>query len=153
MSYEHFEEDLRKGIKAEEGMKEMLKKEKPTLKKYEGYNPDYDLYDDFGYTAEVKLDIASGRSDNIAIEYLCEGKISGISRTKAEDWIHIYKFENEWVYTRCKVEDLKKFIKGSKEKLKRVAGGDDKNSMLLLIKKEKFINAFGLEKIKGIANK
>lgn len=146
MSYQHFAEDLDKGIKSEYGMVEILKSSKPTIRRWDGYNPDFDLYDDFGYTTEVKTDFGSKKSENVAIEYECEGKPSGINSTKALDWIHIFKLGNNWVYSICKSDDLRKYIMNHSN-LPKVRGGDDGNSMVYLIKKSEYIKEFGYRRI------
>lgn len=153
MFNQKFDKDLGKGIKSEDGMVGMLKPEYPSIRRYEGFNKDYDLFDDEGNTWEVKSDIGSKVTENIAIEYQYKGEKSGIARTKAKYWIHIFKRKGKWVYVICEVEILKKFLielAGIESitnggKFRRATGGDNKDSKVYLVDKEYFIQSIGEE--------
>ena len=85
-------------------------------------------------TVEVKTerDIWK-RTNNIAIEIRCRGKLSGISTTKAKTWIHmLVGGGGGFIFP---VEDLKKKIKKRQKegKLKVIMGGDDNAAQLALL--------------------
>jgi len=151
-----FVKDLDNGIKSEDGMVRILKEEYPTIRRLDGYNPDYDLFDDDGNTWEVKSDIGSKDTNNIAIEYEYKGQKSGIAKTKARYWIQIFKHKGEWVYLICEVSILKRFLielagieaVESMGKFRKAIGGDNKDSKCYLIDKNYFIQNIGEECIK-----
>lgn len=79
-----------------------------------GYAPDWDLrltHKTAGnsWAYEVKSDTVAARTGNLAIEFECSGRPSGIAATKADYWIHYIPTTN--TYYRLKVETLKKIIK------------------------------------------
>ena len=77
---------------------------------------------------------------NIAIEIRCRGKLSGISATEAETWIHLLSWKNKieggYIFS---TEYLKRKIKKLKEDgdIKIVMGGDDNMSQMVLIPRDK----------------
>lgn len=80
---------------------------------------------------EVKNDIKSAKTGNIAIEYECRGVASGIERTKAHFWVSIGSDE---VFI-LKVSKLKELIE-NEEYDRKVSGGDDMAAKMYLFKKE-----------------
>ena len=126
-----FNEDLQLGEKAERYVIEQLKEEFPTLKKMEGYNPDYDLIDESGYTFEVKLDIRSKETSNIGIEYEHGGELTAISKSKAIEWIVIY-YSDHWKYIRETTINLRSFIKNNWTFFRKIKGVGDKSSLVLI---------------------
>ena len=88
----------------------------------------HDLILDGQYIVEVKYDIMSKKTGNIAIEYWNSKKNepSGISATLAKYWVHIAfdKIGNTIIFV-VKVDELKDFIKNTKPKKIIKAGGDD----------------------------
>ena len=81
---------------------------------------------------------------NIAIEIRCRGKLSGISATEAETWIHLLSYNNVieggFIFkTQLLRDKIKKLHKDGN--LKLIMGGDDNMSkMALLPIKELFDN-------------
>jgi len=126
-----FEEDLEKGERAERFVVEQLKKEMPTLKKVEGYNPDYDLIDDRGFTIEVKLDRKSQETKNVGVEFKHRGEPTAISTSKAMEWIIIY-YNNGWRYVRVATEQLRGFLRNNWKYLSKIKGKGDKSSLVLI---------------------
>lgn len=135
MDSNSFDTDLKIGERAERFLLEKLREEFPTLKKIEGYNPEYDLIDDNGYSFEVKLDMRSKTSGNVGIEYRHNGQPSAISTSKAMEWVIIYYF-NTWRYTRIKTTLLRAFIKNNWEYFAKFSGKGDKSSLVLIPTKE-----------------
>jgi hypothetical protein len=136
-----FDSDLNTGLKAERAVIKKLQKEMPTLKQ-DQVGSDYDLIDDNGYTIEVKFDRLSEKTPNVGVEYLYKGKDSGISATKADEWVHIFNLDGEWVFARIPVSQLKAFIRNNWQYLRKVDGGDDLLAKMVLIDKEDFANTF-----------
>ena len=62
-----FSEDLKIGIKAQDFLIKELEGELPGLKSIQGNFSNYDLVSNSGYTIEVKFDIKSKLTSNVAI--------------------------------------------------------------------------------------
>lgn len=88
-------------------------------------------------TAEVKHDLQWNKTGNVAIEYRSRGKSSGISTSKADDWFYVLN----QVYG-CKTGDLRAYLLQHWDRPRRVKGGDDKTSDLLLLKIDDFLDVF-----------
>ncbi len=142
-----FNSDLNTGLKAERAVIKRLQKEMPTLKQVQ-VGSDYDLIDDDGYTIEVKYDKLSERTGNVGIEYLYKGKDSGLSATKAMEWVHIFFLDGEWVFARIPVSKLKSYIRSNWEYIKKVDGGDDLLAKMALISSDDFANTFSYYELK-----
>lgn len=142
-----FSEDLKIGIKAQDFLIKELEGELPGLKSIQGNFSNYDLVSNSGYTIEVKFDIKSKLTNNIAIEYEFNNNPSGLASTKAVEWIHIYYLKDKWVYSRIKTDNLKAFIRNNWKELRKLKGGDRNDSKLILIKTEDFVNSFPYREI------
>ena len=138
-----FNSDLTTGQKAQNYIINQLGDLHKGLRQVEGSFKDYDLVADDGYTAEIKYDILSRKTNKVGIEYECFGKKSGIATTKAYEWIHFYKLYNQWVYTVVPTIDLKAYIKNNWEYLKKASGGDKGTSKMVLIPVQDLAEAFG----------
>ena len=138
----NFNTDLLLGKKAERFIKELLVAEYPDIEIVEGYEKGFDLIDNTGYKIEVKTDFESEKTDNIAIEIRCRDSLSGLATTKAKEWIHIFWYNGEWYFLRCNVSDLKGFIRSNWKYLKKVKGGDNDLSEMVLINKDLIMNRF-----------
>ncbi len=136
-----FTSDLKTGHKAEEWVVKKLKEEFPTLKRVEEGSA-YDLIDDDGYTIEVKFDKLSEKTPNLGIEYLCSNKPSGLSATKAMEWVQIFNLDGEWVYSRTPVSKLQSYIRANWDYLSKVDAGDGLRAKIVLINKDDFANTF-----------
>jgi len=108
------------------------------------YNNDkrYDiLYN--GITYEIKSDKQT-YTGNIAIEYSCNGKKSGIEATEADYMVFIFPLISEvW---KIKTKKLKELISNTKN-IKKVKGGDNKLASLYLFKREEVKENFKTMKI------
>lgn len=85
---------------------------------------------------EVKRDMLIQKTKNIAVEYMCRGKPSGISVTEADWWCFIIteEFKEDNMMLFIKTERLKEICR--KYYLKKgsiVNGGDDMQSRMILI--------------------
>jgi len=144
-----FEKDLLHGQAAEDYMLPILKKEFSTIKRVEGYNPDYDFIDDEGYTIELKLDERSKGTGNIGIEYMHRNKPSAISTSKAQEWIIIFFFPGaNWVYSRMKTNELRAYLKSNNKYLRKTHGGDSDKSSLILVPVSDFTDRFDFRPLK-----
>lgn len=76
---------------------------------------------------EVKNDYKSSKTNNIAIEYECSGKPSGISTTKASYWVQKVYEDRFIVFT---VKELRKYIQ--QNNVKEVTCNNGKSKMYLL---------------------
>lgn len=121
-------------------------KEHPTLGKIEGYNPGCDLQDLDGYSVEVKFDRESEKTGNIAFEYMYKGKPSGISTSRATDWVQVY-FSKGLVYSQISKLRLQAYLKANIKYLKRVIGGDDNQSYLILVPIPTFEKSFSSKRL------
>lgn len=96
---------------------------------------DYDVVsemDDITFTTEIKNDLYSKRSGNIAIEFYNTRKAqpSGIAATKANLWCHIIKSqEDKDILLLTSVIKLKQFVDTEKP-LKTIGAGGDGNAAL-----------------------
>ena len=137
-----FLNDLEKGKTFERLICEKLGLEFNGLRVVEGYQKGFDLIDNTGYKIEVKTDFESEKTDNIAIEIRCRDSLSGLATTKAKEWIHIFWYKGKWYFLRCNVSDLKGFIRSNWKYLKKVKGGDNDLSEMVLINKDLIMNRF-----------
>ncbi len=137
-----FLNDLEKGKTFERLICEKLGLEFNGLRVVEGYQKGFDLIDNTGYKIEVKTDFESEKTDNIAIEIRCRNSLSGLATTRAKEWIHIFWYKDRWYFLRCKVSDLKGFIRSNWKYLEKVKGGDNDLSEMVLISKDLIMNRF-----------
>jgi len=140
-----FISDLKFGQKYEQKLLELLpydsfthkvgysKKKDITL---DGFNKNYDLTitkDDITTKYEVKSDRRAINTNNIAIEFECRSKPSGIMTTEADIYAYfIIKPADDFDLYLISVEDLKQMIKDKKYK-RLVNGGDGWLSRMYLI--------------------
>lgn len=98
---------------------------------------EYDLIlknDNIETKIEVKADLKCQFTGNIAIEYSCNNKPSGIATTESEYWVVFVVYDNsENVCYKIPTKDLKKLCKNCI----RVSGGDGYRSKLFLLSKYK----------------
>jgi len=83
---------------------------------------------------EVKTERGTwSRTGNIAIEFECRGKPSGIATTQASYWFHILEIDGvDYCSLLFKTDVLKKAIKSTKN-YRIVNGGDDNLSRMVLV--------------------
>tara|TARA_R110000803_G_scaffold53653_1_gene109991 strand:- start:68 stop:574 length:507 start_codon:yes stop_codon:yes gene_type:complete len=101
-------------------------------------------------TFEVKTDYyvdEHNDTGNMAIEIRHKNKPSGISCTKADVFIYFFRNLAENNIWMIKTSELKSLIKDNVSGLKRVMGGDTKETEILLIPKHKFKNSFYIDEI------
>lgn len=142
-----FNDDLTIGHKAEDYILSQLKEEFPSIKRFKGYNKDFDLVTVDGYSFEVKFDRISKDTKRVGFEFECNGKPSGIKSTKANEWIHIYYLYDKWVYSRVAIKSLKAFLRNNKEYLQIAEGGDNNASKMALVSVYDFSETFSFTPI------
>ena len=96
-------------------------------------NPDFDIIarkEDLVVTFEVKYDMMSGKTQNIAIEFFNDslGKPSGVLATKADFWCIVIPGPRLYIST---VNDLKKFLSNTEPKKMVTKAGDGNASLML----------------------
>jgi hypothetical protein len=128
-----FLRDLAVGQQGEATVKVLLSKLGINSQSAEGKNADYDLRHDAPvlWKSEVKFDIASQRTKNVAIEFYNpkQGKATGIAATKADIWFHILPQPfSTWAVA---VPTLRRYIKEEKPYHVIASGGDDNASFYL----------------------
>ena len=80
------------------------------------------------------------RTGNIAIEYQCYGKPSGINATEADYWFHnLCVGEDVYATLVFKTENLKKIIDSLERKVS-VSGGDHNASRMYLVRLQKLFD-------------
>jgi hypothetical protein len=91
------------------------------------------------FLVEVKWDQYSKKSDNIAFEFECSGKPSGIATTGARLWVYKY-WEDDWAYRAIETKRLKEYLclDGSQIKFRIVKGGDEHRARMVLVPKDVF---------------
>lgn len=125
----HFEDELLKHIDYD------------SYERPEGYFPYYDfkfkIENDY-ITCEVKADLFINKTNNIAIEYECRNKPSGINISTAEYWA-IFEYITKEKYKLYIIPSsiIKENIKNKKYS-GNVNGGDEKASRLYLFNKDLF---------------
>lgn len=97
---------------------------------------DYDLmceYEEKKFTAEVKYDVMSEKTGNVAFEYFNSksNKPSGIYGTKADLWFHLLPDGSNIVVCVCKVKKIRDFCRDIAP-LKNLKGVGDNNADIML---------------------
>ena len=127
----NFQNDLQYGQKYEEKALKYL--DYDTVEHMEGYFKEYDLIitkDEVKTKIEVKSDRRAQFTKNLAIEFECNGKPSGVSTSEADYWMYfiVYDDRNDEVF-KIPVSELKKLIKNCRT----AWGGDGYRSRLKLL--------------------
>lgn len=87
---------------------------------------------------EIKSDFMAHKTGNLAIEFQCRGKDSGIRKTGADYWV--YKITEPDLIIIFHTEKLRKFVEDNMDKYKVIMGGDDKSSKMMLIPIREILN-------------
>ena len=127
-----FQKDLATGHEYEK--RSLLYLHYDTHKFIQGYHKEYDLEiikDGKKIKIEVKSDKQASLTNNLAIEYECNKKPSGITSTTADYWVYFIVFEDREECYKIPTEELKELVKDCKQ----VSGGDGQRSRLYLINK------------------
>ena len=121
--------DLSLGQNGEDIVLEFLREKYPDAKRIFGNHKEYDiLIPSQDLRIEVKTDLLSQDTGNLAIEYESYGKPSGINVTTAEFWAFIYFYKDTWYGGLWPIKSLKEVCK----KAWSVSGGDDMASKIYL---------------------
>jgi hypothetical protein len=124
--------DLPTGKKGEELVLAHIHQKYPEAYAVEGKFLFYDIFvPEIDIRVECKFDKMSKKTGNVAIEYECYGKPSGISASKAEWWAIIYfnKEKDDYEIGFVSSEKLKEVCPS----LRKVKGGDDWASKMYLL--------------------
>jgi hypothetical protein len=94
---------------------------------------------DTDYKFEVKEDFMSWKTGNVALEFECRGKPSGIQTSEADFYVYKIHGTNGIHFYLFRTSALKKMV-SEKEYFRVVSGGDKgSNSMNYLFKYETFV--------------
>jgi len=133
MTYSKFHEQLNQGQKYElESLKYL---DYDTYGHDKKYRKEYDLViikGDKRIKIEVKSDRQASKTGNLAIEYECNKKGSGITTTEADYWIYFIVHENYEECYKIPIEDLRDLVKNCR----KVSGGDGMRSKMYLLNKK-----------------
>ena len=115
--------------------------------KVEGLFKPYDiknLDDEMKY--EVKTDKRTAETNNICIEFACNGDDSGIEKTESDYYVYFVRdttnSTNKYAYHYyylIPTKVIKEYIKLNNHRMKPYRGGDGNRSQFYLIKENKFI--------------
>ena len=75
------------------------------------------------YTIEIKEDFMCKDTGNVAVEYYCRGKPSGIGRTEADIYFYKIHYDDDILYILTSTNKLKTAIENYKY-VRTVTGGD-----------------------------
>lgn len=136
----NFLRDLKTGQKAEDSFKDYLeqqgyKVEKNTSKSRKELK-EYDLLVNDKTKVEIKLDLKAPKTGNIAIEFQCNNKPSGLTSSKSPIWVYI--IDN--IFYIFKKQDLDTLFE--EKKYKRVVSGGDGNRAKLALFDFNFLKKF-----------
>lgn len=129
-----FNEQLSQGQKYERLCLEYL--EYDAVEHMSGYFKEYDLVikkEGKGTKIEVKSDRQASRTGNLAIEYECNNKPSGITSTEADFWIYFIVHPDRDECYIIPTEKLREIVKTCP----KVRGGDGMRSKMFLVNKER----------------
>jgi hypothetical protein len=129
----------------------------PVLNKDKATRAFWDIEIECGTKFEVKYDLYSKRSGNIAIEFFNSklSKPSGIGCTKANFWVQVIPGDNGDECWMCPVPKLISFC-SQITPLKVISSGGDDNSSMYLYKKDTILEVFtktDLSNIKKVIGK
>jgi len=93
------------------------------------------------------------KTGNIAIEYECWNKPSGINATESDYWFHnLCVGENEYCTLVFKTDVLRKIV-DKLDYFKTVSGGDNKASKMFLVNLQKLFSSDVIKAFKDYDNK
>jgi len=140
-----FKKDLQDGQLAERQAIEKLELHFPEISGFRQSNTkEYDIegiLDGQPVTFEVKNDLMAHKTGNVAIEYECRGKASGLRTTQADYWI--YKFDNSFFLFRTDM--LRRQLFDEKNYFRLVTGGDVGSNTKMYLVKVNALRTWGME--------
>lgn len=125
----HFVPDLEKAKETEKEIAEKLQNKYGAVILEFGKTNEYDLLLEMKgmeLSFEIKEDFYCEKSGNVAVEFECRGKPSGISVSKALYYLYKIHTKTGILYAVCKTTTLKKMI--DQELYHRVVSGGDSGS-------------------------
>ena len=131
-TYNKFEKNLKQGHAYEKKALDYL--EYDTVEHDTSYRKEYDLEitkDGIKTKIEVKSDRQASVTNNLAIEYECNNRHSGIACSTADFWMYFIVFPDRDECYNIPIDDLKNIVK----KCRQVTGGDGMRSRMYLVRK------------------
>jgi len=138
MAHYQFHKDLKLGEQAQQEVIERLERKLPGFKHLgdnttNAFDFQASLNDGPPFIVEVKWDLKSAVTGNVAIEYESRGKLSGIAATRAMIWVYKYVKDGLERFRAVYTEDLKDKLYNT-HTWKITKGGDrGSNTMMFLI--------------------
>lgn len=126
-----FKKDLTFGQTYEHKAADYLKYK--TIKYAKGYCKGYDLILNGKTKIEVKSDRMAHKTGNLAIEYYCNNRKSGILSTESVKWVYFIVYPT---HDDCYIITTKALLKLCEKYGKGIAGGDGGRSALKLLNKK-----------------
>lgn len=133
-----FSADLEIGHKLEYFLAWVLEKKYSEVLISQGRFKFFDIHiPETGRKIECKFDKKSKVTPNIAVEYECYGKPSGITTTQAHDWVILLwdETQNKWLFVIIPIEHLRIMCEGKRS----VSGGDFYASRMYLLPKKELL--------------
>jgi hypothetical protein len=128
----NFNEDLLHGQSAEDYILTIVRRKYPKAYRAEGYEPKYDIMiPEIQKTIEVKYDLKSATTGNVAIEYRYNGKLSGLSTSEADWWALVYVIDGSVCHHFIDTNRLRAYLKQGV--YERAVGGDYNGSSIILL--------------------
>lgn len=129
-----FEKDLPVGQSAEDEIVTRLQAMFPTCSFDRCANNAYDIamtHQGRQTTLEIKHDLLAETTGNLAFEYRCRGKWSGINTTQAASWVYKFKMQHRDCLLFLKTAVLRAMLKA--EPWRSVRGGDDNAAEFMVV--------------------
>jgi hypothetical protein len=143
-TYSKFEKNLKQGHLYEREAYHYL--EYDTIKHDDTvYRKEYDFIvtkDGKPIKIEVKSDRQASKTNNLAIEYECNNKPSGLSSSTADYWMYFIVYPDRHECFKIPIDDLRIIVKTCKQ----VSGGDGMRSKMYLVRKS-LVAKYLVEKI------
>lgn len=142
-----FQKDIKTGEQGEEFVKEhLINSGFKFIKNHKG--KEYDLLMSFKEKQvkyEIKTDVYPKDTGNIAIEFECRNKPSGINVTESDYFVTYFPmFKEIW---NIKTDKLKHLIQENSFRQTEASGDDGSNTKLYLINKKEFAQHFKVHKM------
>ena len=139
MGHYDYQKDLKEAVVVQKEAADHIKRHFTNVTKIDYDNPtkDYDISCEVAgklQTFEVKNELMVEKTGNIAIEFQCRRKKSGLSITTADFWVE--KIRGEFFLIRT--EDLRYKISHGEYAIVKTGGDPGSGTMFYLVKENKF---------------
>jgi hypothetical protein len=138
MAHYQFHKDLKLGEQAQQEVIARLTKKIPGFKhlgdnKTNAFDFQASIDDGDPFVVEVKWDLKSALTGNVAIEYESRGKLSGIAATQAKIWVYKYVKDNKERFRAIYVDTLREMLYNTHTWRTTTGGDRGSNTMMFLV--------------------